>query len=225
MTSIVVRGCCAAGDTVTSAGLPPTVALTEAGSTASASSPRRTRVLVTAVGRRAHVAERGRHRLGGHAAGDRTPATASATTAAAASDRAGEAGRRRTERASHHRAPLRNSVGGQVDPEVGEVLGELGAQPGADELPTEAAGLVAAGREVEGEQVLEGDDVALHADHLGDRGDPAGAVLEAGLLDDQVERAGHLLADGAHGQVDAGHEHHGLEAGRASHAGCWRAPW
>ena len=41
----------------------------------------------------------------------------------------------------------------------------------------------------------------------------ARAVLEAGLLDDQVERAGHLLADGAHRQVDAGHEHHGLEAG------------
>ena len=51
-------------------------------------------------------------------------------------------------------------------------------------------------------------------DDLGDVRDVSGAVPEAGLLDDQVDGAGHLLADGPHGQVDAGHQHHGLDAGQ-----------
>ena len=46
------------------------------------------------------------------------------------------------------------------------------------------------------------------------RGDPAGAVTEPGLVDDQVDRGGHLLADRAHRQVHAGHQHHGLHAGQ-----------
>ena len=41
--------------------------------------------------------------------------------------------------------------------------------------------------------------------------DAAGAVLEAGLLHDQVDGAGDLLADGADRQVDAGHQDHGLQ--------------
>ena len=45
--------------------------------------------------------------------------------------------------------------------------------------------------------------------------DAARAVLESRLLDDEVDGAGDLLADGPHGQVDAGHEHHRLEAGEA----------
>ena len=93
-------------------------------------------------------------------------------------------------------------------------LVNFGRRPVLTRLPVEAAVVVAAGGEVEGEQVLHGDDLALHADHLGDRGDAARAVLEAGLLHDEVEGAGDLLADGAHGQVDAGHQHHGLEAGQ-----------
>ena len=44
-------------------------------------------------------------------------------------------------------------------------------------------------------------------------GDLARAVLEAVLVDDQVDRRGDLLADGAHRQVDAGHQHHRLEPG------------
>ena len=51
---------------------------------------------------------------------------------------------------------------------------------------------------------------------LGDVGDPAGAVPEAGLVHDQVDRGGHLLADRAHGQVHAGHQHHRLEASSVS---------
>ena len=100
--------------------------------------------------------------------------------------------------ASGHRAPLMNKRRWQVDAEVVQVLGELRAQARADQLPPEPARLVAAGGEVEGEEVLQGDDLALHADDLGDGGDPSRAVLEPGLLDDEVERAGHLLADGAH---------------------------
>src|SRR5688500_5410163 len=100
----------------------------------------------------------------------------------------------------------REEGGGQVDPEVGEVLRELRPQARAHELAAEAALLVTPGGEVEGEDVLERDDLTLHADDLGDGGDAARAVLEAGLLDDEVERPGDLLADGAHGQVDAGHE-------------------
>ena len=49
MTSIVLRGCCAGGcDGRRFGPVPPTVALTEVGSTASASSPRMTSVAVTA---------------------------------------------------------------------------------------------------------------------------------------------------------------------------------
>ena len=88
----------------------------------------------------------------------------------------------------------------QLDPLVGEVLRELGAQPRADELPAEAV-LVAAGREVEGEDVLE----VMTSPSMPTTSEmavmPARAVLEAGLLDDQVERAGDLLADGAHRQA------------------------
>ena len=41
-------------------------------------------------------------------------------------------------------------------------------------------------RLLEGEDLLHDDDVALHALHLGDAGDAAGAVLEARLVDDEV---------------------------------------
>ena len=74
-------------------------------------------------------------------------------------------------------------------------------------------GVVEAQAVVEQEQVLERDDVALHADDLGDVRDVARAVLEPGLVHDQVDRAGDLLADGADRQVDAGHQHHRLDAG------------
>ena len=89
----------------------------------------------------------------------------------------------------------------------------FGRRPLERSDPAELAVLVEARAVVEGEQVLQGDDVALHADHLGDVGDAARAVLETGLLDDQVDGAGDLLADGADRQVHAGHQHHGLETG------------
>ena len=49
--------------------------------------------------------------------------------------------------------------------------------------------------ELVGEQILGGDDLALHADDLGDLGDAAHAVAHAADLHDQVHGGGDL---GAH---------------------------
>ena len=89
----------------------------------------------------------------------------------------------------------------------------LGRSPVDLRVPRVRPCVVEAQRVVEDEDVLQGDDVALHADDLGDVGDPARAVLEARLVHDQVDRGGDLLADRADRQVHAGHQHHGLEAG------------
>ena len=102
----------------------------------------------------------------------------------------------------------------EADAEVGQLLGELGPDAGRLEVALEPAVLVDAHAEVEQEQVLEGDDVALHALHLGDVGDAAGAVPQAGEVHDEVDGRRHLLADGPDGQVEAGHQGHGLEAGQ-----------
>ena len=72
--------------------------------------------------------------------------------------------------------------------------------------------------EVERVDVLEHDDVALHAHDLADVRDPPGAVPQTGQLDDHVERGGHLLPDDAHRQVHARHQRQGLDAGE-------RVPW
>ena len=57
-------------------------------------------------------------------------------------------------------------------------------------------------------QVLGDDDVALHAHHLGDMGDPARAVAQARGLHHDVDRAADHLADGARGQRIAAHGDH-----------------
>ena len=101
----------------------------------------------------------------------------------------------------------------EADAEVGQLLGELRAHAGGLEVAAEASVLVDAHAEVEQEDVLEGDDVALHALHLGDVGDATGAVTQAGQVHDAVEGRGHLLPDGPDRQVEAGHQHEGLEAG------------
>ena len=59
------------------------------------------------------------------------------------------------------------------------------------------------GREVEQEDVLEGDDVALHARDLGHVREAARAVLQALLVHDQLDRRGDLLADRARRQLHA----------------------
>ena len=96
---------------------------------------------------------------------------------------------------------------------VAEALHEPRAQAGRLDGAAEAAALVDAGAVVEQEQVLQGDHLALHADDLGHVGDAPAAVLQPALVHDQVDRARDLLPDGAHRQVEAGHQHHRLQAG------------
>ena len=63
------------------------------------------------------------------------------------------------------------------------------------------------------EDVLRRDRRVLHVLHLGDIGDLAAAVADTRLLDDEVDGGRDLLADGAHRQLEAAHEHHRLETG------------
>jgi hypothetical protein len=80
-------------------------------------------------------------------------------------------------------------------------------------VATEPAVLVHTHAVVEQEDVLKGDDVALHALHLGDVGDAAAAVTEPADVHDEVERRCHLLADRPHGQVEPCHQRHRLDTG------------
>ena len=59
---------------------------------------------------------------------------------------------------------------------------------------------------------LTGGGAAGHADDLGDRDDPAAAVGPAGLVDDEVDRVGDLLAHRAVREPEAGHEGERLQA-------------
>src|SRR5690554_4927001 len=104
-------------------------------------------------------------------------------------------------------------IGGQADALVLEVLGEGGSDTRRLETAHVLALLVDTHAEVEEEQVLQGDDLTLHALHLGDVSDAAGAVLETGDVDDQVDGRRHLLTDRSHREVEAGHEHHRLDTG------------
>ena len=62
------------------------------------------------------------------------------------------------------------------------------------------------------EDVLGDDGVAFHAHHLGDVGDAARAVAQAGGLDDDVDRGADHLADGARRQRKAAHRDHRFAA-------------
>ena len=125
-------------------------------------------------------------------------------------------GARTRGRAQTHRSATVPGEDHRVDLHVvvRELLDELRAQPGGHEPAEAAAVLVEALGVVVEEDVLEGDHVALHPLHLGDVGDAPGAVAEPGLVDDEVDRGGDLLADGADRQVHAGHQHHRLDAGQ-----------
>src|SRR5581483_10371278 len=68
----------------------------------------------------------------------------------------------------------------EPDPVVGQAFTELRADAGRFQVTEDPAVLVDAHPEVEQEQVLEDDDVALHTLHLAHVGDPAGAVPQAG---------------------------------------------
>src|SRR6202008_3581970 len=100
---------------------------------------------------------------------------------------------------------------GQMDAHHLELLDELRPDPGRLQAALDLA--LDNARLLEDEHVLHDDDVAFHALDLGDVDDLPGPILEAALLDDEVDRRGDLLADGADREVDAGHEDHRLEAG------------
>src|SRR4051794_21609251 len=108
------------------------------------------------------------------------------------------AARRRFNDSALRRGALAEALGGeqlgpQFDAEVLELLGEARPDARGLQLALEAAALVDAHAEVEQEDVLEGDDVALHALHLRDVRDAAGAVAQTAEMHDQVEGGGHLL--------------------------------
>src|SRR3954466_14484888 len=90
----------------------------------------------------------------------------------------------------------------QTNTQVSELLGELRPDAGGLEMAPEPAVLVDAHAVVEHEDVLQRDDVAFHALHLGDVRDAPGAVPEAADVHDQVERRCHLLADGPDRKVE-----------------------
>ena len=134
---------------------------------------------------------------------------------------AGDAAGRAADACGHRKSIVAKSRGSTVTLLCGIFSRNLGRSPVAFRLPERAALGVETGGVVEQEDVLEGDDVALHPLHLGDVRDPAGAVLEPGLVHDQVDGRGHLLADGADRQVHAGHQHHASRGGSRCRAGRW----
>ena len=116
------------------------------------------------------------------------------------------------------------NAAGQHDAVHSHLLEEVRLEPGAGERrehrrDAAQVGLVGRGRE---EHVLQRDHVGLHAQHLGDVRHPPCAVDEPRLVDDEVEGARDLLADGAEWEVDARREHERLEAARGRRGGSWR---
>ena len=61
--------------------------------------------------------------------------------------------------------------------------------------------------------LLHGDHLPFHADDLVKIHHPAAAVAEAGQLDDNVDGRADLVPDGPVRNIEAGHGHHGLQAG------------
>jgi len=78
---------------------------------------------------------------------------------------------------------------------VSETVQEHRAQPGSLQPAAVPTMHVQSGVEVEIEEVLHHDDVALAALHLRDVRDPSGPVLESCLMHDEIDRRCHLIAD------------------------------
>ena len=72
--------------------------------------------------------------------------------------------------------------------------------------------LIHPGGEVEHEQILQRDDVALHARDLGHVRDAARAVLQPLLMHDELDGRRDLFTHGARGQIHPGHHRDGLQA-------------
>ena len=146
---------------------------------------------------------------------------ASARTSHAGEHRAGEP----AERSAGHIDSGTNTRGSTVTLANAIFSRNFGRSPVALSVPEAAALGVEPGRVVEEEHVLEGDHVALHPLHLGDVGDPAGAVLESCLVDDQVDR-GRQPARGS--RASAGPCRPSSPSSRCG-PGCrgarWSGPW
>ena len=83
-----------------------------------------------------------------------------------------------------------------------ELAEEAGTQAGRLE-PADDLAVGVDPVDLELEQLLERDHLALHPLHLGDLDDAAGAVVEPVELDDQVERGRDVLPDRAQRQLVA----------------------
>src|SRR4051794_7419581 len=77
-------------------------------------------------------------------------------------------------------------LGTEADPLIGELLGELRTHTGRLQRALVLTVLVDAGVPIEEEHVLQGDDVTLHALHLGDVRDATAAVTETADLHDEI---------------------------------------
>src|SRR3974377_2476885 len=76
---------------------------------------------------------------------------------------------------------------------------------------------------VKDKQVLGGDDIAFHANHLSDVSDLAGSVAQARNLNHYVDRGGNHLASSAGGQRETAHGDHRLKARKSfARAVGWR---
>ena len=100
---------------------------------------------------------------------------------------------------------------GQLNAADLEFLEEARPQAGRHEVTKYLAVVVEAGL-LEAEDILRRDSRALHLLDLSDVGDLAATVAQARLMDDQVDGRRDLLADGALGQLEAGHHDHRLES-------------
>ena len=114
-------------------------------------------------------------------------------------------------------------LGGQRHAIGGDMVEE--ARPDARRLePSLGMALGAHAGLAEVENLLHGDDVALHPGQLGQADQLAATVDQASNLDDDVDGGGDLRSDRARRHVEAGHADHLLDA-RKGVAACWRGPW
>src|SRR5450759_3944914 len=100
--------------------------------------------------------------------------------------------------------------GRQLDPVGLELPHERRPDPGRLEYPLDLS--VSYTGLLEGEDVLGEDFVVFDPVDLGDVDDLAGAILEAGCMDDQVDGGGDLFADRPQRQLISGHEYHRFES-------------
>src|SRR5436190_23904987 len=114
-------------------------------------------------------------------------------------------------------APLINElyliehVGRQLHARCGETIAALRTDARRLE-PAAHLAVLAKTETLEQEDVLHGDDAALHAGELGDAGDLSRAVGEARNLHDQVDGRGNLLADRLFRNIQVRHGDHRVEA-------------